>query len=162
LKWYVFLLKPIAQNAAVTGARKKKEGKFQHAWLARFGLEITATDAVTSVPVSLRCRFCEFGKHVADPESWKRKKTGHIKFFTAAYRVDNIKRHVNEYHAQRYAEYLASGVDLRPGFFKAVEVQRPLAVFVVCPDTSNEDIRLTVKEKLRFNITKEIVDVILK
>jgi len=60
-------------------ASSKRKIPFQHKWLLIYGLEICTRDAKTSSGVSLRCRFCEFGREGAngdgDGEERKRKRT---------------------------------------------------------------------------------------
>jgi hypothetical protein len=84
---------------------KKHEVGFQHEWLILYGLQITARDPKTSEVVSIKCRFCEFGRDYAENEERKRKKTNHVKFYNKPWRSDNMKRHVIEQHQNRYADY---------------------------------------------------------
>ena len=62
------------QNLMASMASSKRKTPFQHKWLLIYGLEICARDAKTSSVVSLRCRFCEFGKEGANGVSLKAKE----------------------------------------------------------------------------------------
>jgi len=54
------------QNLMASMAKSKRKTPFQHKWLLLYGLEICAPDAKTSSVVSLRYRFCEFGREGAN------------------------------------------------------------------------------------------------
>ena len=62
--------------------QKKRLFDFKHEWLHLYGLQITACDTSTSEVMSIKCRFCEFGRdEVGDGKERQRKRTKHIKFY---------------------------------------------------------------------------------
>jgi len=96
---------------------------FQHKWLLLYGLEISARDAKTSTVVSLRCRFCEFGKECAsgDDDERKRKRTNNTKYYTQPWQMDNMKRHLQHQHKVCYEEYVKLHGEAKSKYFEEVE-----------------------------------------
>ena len=83
---------------------RKQLFQFRNEWILDYGLSIGCRDSKTSEVISVRCRFCDFGREEGEGTR-KRKKTNHIKFFKAPWRSDNITRHLNENHSEQYKEY---------------------------------------------------------
>lgn len=103
---------PSKRTKGPTSSTKKRIG-FQHKWLSKYALRITAVDAVSSDVLTLSCRLCEkYGREKVTlgedgtPKS-KRRRTTNIKHFKAPWRSDNIAHHVRDQHARRFAEYSA-------------------------------------------------------
>jgi hypothetical protein len=62
--------------------QKKHLLDFKHKWFNLYGLQITAREPLTSEVMSIKCRFCEFGRNeVGDGKERQRKRTKHIKFY---------------------------------------------------------------------------------
>jgi hypothetical protein len=61
--------------------QKRRLLDFKHEWLNLYDLQITVRDPLTSKVVSIKCRFCEFGRdEVVDGEKLQMKSTTGIKF----------------------------------------------------------------------------------
>ena len=137
--------------------QKKRLFDFKHEWLNLYGLQITARDTSTSEVMSIKCRFCEFGRdEVGDGEERQRKRTKHIKFYKKPWRSDNIKCHVEEQHKVRYAEYVKLTLDDKKNYFMEAENARPLAGMI-----RNDQADTMAKEMIIFNISCNVVKIII-
>ena len=132
---------------------------FQQKWLLLYGLEICARDAKTSTVVSLRCRFCEFGRECASGDNGderKRMRTKNTKYFSQPWRTDNMKRHLQQQHKVRYAEYVKLHGEAKSKYFQEVQNARPFATLL-----RNDGALLEAKESISFTISKSIVEVVI-
>ena len=137
----------------------KRITPFQHKWLLLYGLEISARDTKTSTVVSLRCRFCDFGRECSsgdNDDERKRKRTKNIKYYSQPWRTDNMKRHLQQQHKVRYAEYVKLHGEAKSKYFEEVENARPFAALL-----RNEGASLKAKESISFTISKSIVEVVI-
>ena len=106
----------------------------------------------------MKCRFCEFGRDDVDGgEERKRKMTKDIKFYRKPWRSDNMMRHVKEQHSIRYDEYPKLCVKEKKQYFEKMEDSRPLASM-----TRNDRSSTIDKEMLVYNISKDIIEVIIR
>ena len=125
-----------------SGSDKKRLFWFKYEWLSHYGLQITAHDPKSSKVISMKCRFCEFGRDGVDGgEERKRKITKHIKFYKKPWRLDNT-----------YDKYTTISVEEKKEYFKKIEYSRPLASMIRNDRSSTID-----KEMLVFNISKDIL-----
>ena len=85
----------------------KHGSSFKNALLVKYGLTITARDPKTSDIVSIKCKFCEFGKYANENKNErKRKSTERVKFYRKPWCKDNIEQHVREKHSKHYKQYI--------------------------------------------------------
>ena len=103
------------------GSAKKRSTIFKDKWLSLYGLLITVRDLKTSVAVSVKCRFFEFGRDDLNYEERKWKSTKHIKDLKAPWHTDNINRHLEEQHKLPYEEYSKLSGEDKSNYFQDLE-----------------------------------------
>ena len=140
-------------------AAKNRTFSFKHEWLSQYGLQITARDPKLSEVISIKCRFCEFGRDLVDGKDRKRKKIKYIRFYKYPWRSDNMKRYVNEQHKVKYDEYSNLREEGKKQYFEDLEDTRPISSMI---RNHNEKLSIIAKEVLVFNINKDIIEVIIR
>ena len=84
---------------------------FQHNWVGKYCLKVTAYDAKVSPPkvANVECRLCQkFGRDfgVDDDPTRKRKRTKHVMTWQAPeWRCGNFKSHIKTCHKEEWDAY---------------------------------------------------------
>jgi len=85
---------------------KRKTVEFQQKWVVKYGIRVSARDTAYGKVCSVECRFCRhFGRDDRSNPGEKRKRTSHIKMFTAPWRSDHILFHMNDQHPDQFKTY---------------------------------------------------------
>ena len=111
---------------------KKKAKKSTCGYLpvhdSTFGVQVTARDPKSNVPVSIICRFCAtFGREAPEnADSRKRARTGKPKYWEGKqFRSDYFKAHMLQQHPKKFAEYSALSPEAKR---RSLTLQRSLRV----------------------------------
>jgi hypothetical protein len=91
-----------------------------------------------------------------DSEERQRKKSKNFKFFKKPWHPDNMKRHADEQYSVCYLEYKKLNRHSKLDYYKEMEELRPLAALI-----RNTPARSMAKEMIVFNISRDIVKVII-
>ncbi|KAG7390694.1 hypothetical protein PHYBOEH_006947 [Phytophthora boehmeriae] len=107
----------VPTSAALVGSVSNASArKFGSTWELKYAISVTERDIATGSPVRAKCLMCEaFDKEVQ--VGAKRKRTSRIRVFTAPWRPDNMKRHMEQQHPSRWSDYLKLGDNDKCVFF---------------------------------------------
>ena len=111
--------------------------------------------------MSAVCRMCQvFGRKEGlseEDDGRKRKRTLNVKYYSLPFRVDNIKRHLNLQHAQRWEDYTGLNEAQKKDYITA---RQPASVAnqraFVNPEASSQNHRLAT-QKITFYVDANIV-----
>ncbi len=85
---------------------RRKIVEFQQKWVVKYGIRVSARDSAYGKVCSVECRFCRhFGRDDRSNPGEKRKRTAHIKMFTAPWRTDHILFHMTDQHPDQFKTY---------------------------------------------------------
>ena len=126
----------------------------------KYGLAIASRDPKTSEIVSIRCRFCEYGRDAKESDcDRKRKRTERVKYYQRPWRKDNIERHLKDQHSKLYQEYVGlESHEERIKFFQDRDEAKPFAS-ILNPNLGEAGKK--AKTQVMIDIHKEVVDIII-
>lgn len=129
---------------------KRAKTSFQLTWQSAYGLEIAERHPGTHEVQSAQCLFCKFfGRQPLKVHPQKSKPTEKVHFYTPPWRADLVKKHLNEQHSERWAEYQVSTVTA--DYFKDVVARSHTLHNYLDKD----------KDTLTFDMSRETVEVII-
>ncbi|KAH7477202.1 uncharacterized protein KRP23_7875 [Phytophthora ramorum] len=101
--------------APATGSQRK----FGPKWEIKYAVAVTERDALTQLPTKAVCLMCQaFEKEEAVGS--KRKKSSRVRSFSAPWRPDNMKRHMEQQHPMRWDEYQKLGDADKRSYFASI------------------------------------------
>lgn len=65
------------QKTSSISIESKRGRTFKFEWLMKYGLATTSRDPETNKIVSIRCRFCEYGRDAKESDCHRKKKENH-------------------------------------------------------------------------------------
>ncbi|ETK90289.1 hypothetical protein F441_06047 [Phytophthora nicotianae CJ01A1] len=83
-----------------TGSQRK----FGPKWELKYAVAVTERDQLTQLPTKAVCLMCQAFER-EEAVGAKRKKTSRVRSFSAPWRPDNMKRHMEQQHPMRWEEY---------------------------------------------------------
>jgi hypothetical protein len=88
----------------------KRADKFKKEWELEYGIPMSTVDPQTKQRTSVVCLFCKCtGRNTlnitASGDERKRKRTERVHYYSAPFRIDNIKRHNIAQHADQWESY---------------------------------------------------------
>ncbi|KAG3144586.1 hypothetical protein PI124_g5209 [Phytophthora idaei] len=78
--------------------------KFGPKWELKYAVAVTERDHLTQLPTKAVCLMCQAFER-EETVGAKRKKTSRVRSFSAPWRPDNMKRHMEQQHPMRWEEY---------------------------------------------------------
>ncbi|KAG6620128.1 uncharacterized protein IUM83_05833 [Phytophthora cinnamomi] len=108
--------------------------KFGPKWETKYAVAVTERDALTQLPTKAVCRLCQAFER-EETVGAKRKKTSRVRTFTMPWRPDNMKRHMEQQHPQRWEEYQKLGDGEKRAYFSNGRAARE---DMVMPATSGD------------------------
>ena len=113
--------KSTAKKASTQGKKpsRKRGGGYVQDWQEKFGVVPFARDPESGEVLSAICLFCKaFGREEATEEDRKRKRTKSVKYFSAPWRSDHLRKHIETQHTLKYEEFCKADHVTRVSFFK--------------------------------------------
>lgn len=100
----------------------KRPEKFKKEWEIKLGVQISAVDPQTKETTSVVCLFCKcLGRDTqnitASGNDRKRKSTVRVHYYSAPFRIDNIRRHNVAQHQDQWESYQKLSLDARKEYF---------------------------------------------
>lgn len=97
--------------------------KFGPKWEIKYAVAVTERDALTQLPTKAVCLLCQAFER-EEIVGAKRKKTNRVRTFTEPWRPDNMKRHMEQQHPQRWEEYQNLGDGEKRAYFSSGRAAR--------------------------------------
>jgi len=126
--------------------------KFGAKWELKYAVAVTERDPLSQLPTKAVCRMCQAFEREETVGS-KRKKSNRIRSFSAPWRPDNMKRHMEQQHPMRWEEYQKLGDAEKRSYFSTGR-DDPM---VSEPTPSAEANAMAVQTRA-FLIDRDIVD----
>ncbi|RLN64610.1 hypothetical protein BBP00_00003367 [Phytophthora kernoviae] len=154
---------PAAPAGSVSHASTRKFGP---TWELKYAISVTERDPIAGSPVRAKCLMCETFDKEAQAGA-KRKRTSRIRHFTAPWRPDNMKRHMEQQHPSRWSEYQKLGDNEKRVFFTSSHPLREHSALAstggdVAPVTSDltptPTVSAVARQSRAFLIDKNIVE----
>ncbi|GMF41309.1 unnamed protein product [Phytophthora fragariaefolia] len=114
------------EYAAVATAAPPAPGsqrKFGPKWGVKYAVGVSERDPQTNLPSKAVCLMCQAFEREENVGA-KRKRTNRIRTFTTPWRPDNMKRHMEQQHPQRWEEYQKLGDAEKRVYFSNGRVAR--------------------------------------
>eukprot|EP00644_Phytophthora_capsici_P010686 jgi/Phyca11/542292/estExt2_Genewise1Plus.C_PHYCAscaffold_90085 len=101
-----------------TGSQRK----FGPRWEIKYAVAVTERDELSQVPTKAVCLMCQAFER-EESVGAKRKKSSRIRSFSAPWRPDNMKRHMEQQHPTRWEEYQKLGDGEKRVYFSSVHAR---------------------------------------
>lgn len=151
------------QSAATSTSMTTAAGsqrKFGHKWEIKYAVAVSERDQLTQLPTKVVCLMCQAFER-EETVGAKRKKTSRIRSFSAPWRPDNMKRHMEQQHSTRWEEYQKLGDSEKREYFSAARSREDMMMAVapmVSEPTPNAEAHALAAQSRAFLIDRDIVD----
>jgi hypothetical protein len=88
-----------------SGGRSRSVRGFRPHWALQFALGVAERDAETGQPTKAVCLLCRAFERDETQGAKRRKRLTKVHCFVAPWRPDNMRRHLEQQHARRWAQY---------------------------------------------------------
>ncbi|KAG7384182.1 hypothetical protein PHYPSEUDO_002870 [Phytophthora pseudosyringae] len=115
---------PVAETSSAPVAPVgSSQRKFGPKWEIKYAVAVTERDQLTQLPTRAVCLMCQAFEREETVGS-KRKKSSRVRSFSAPWRPDNMKRHMEQQHPMRWDEYQKLGDGERRAYFSSARATR--------------------------------------
>ncbi|KAG3190221.1 hypothetical protein C6341_g1830 [Phytophthora cactorum] len=150
----------------------KSARKFRSLWTLQYAVAVAEREPETGAPTKAVCLMCRAFERDETEGAKRRKRKTKVHSFSPPWRPDNMRRHLEQQHALRWAEYKDLSAEGKRRFFPAdVAIStRPRTETVETTAENSEQqvsernaaIVETAKRSRTFLVDKYIVDVLLR
>ncbi|KAE9355810.1 hypothetical protein PR003_g2648 [Phytophthora rubi] len=146
---------------------------FRPHWALQYALAVAERDPETGQPTKAACLMCRVFTRDETEGSRRRKRKTKVQCFSQPWRPDNMRRHLEQQHKLRWAQYKELSDEDKRGFFPAnaaISRQPHVDPVEITPETNavlpvvelNAAVAAAVKKSGTFLVDKDIVDELLR
>ena len=139
---------------------------FKKEWEVKLGVQISAVDPKTKETISVVCLFCKcLGRDTqnvtASGNDRQRKSTQRVHYYSAPFRIDNIKRHNVAQHPDQWESYQNLSLDAKKEFFVERESASVVNMRALLQPQASATSLILAKQQCTFIFDASIVNEII-